>query len=92
MNEPLYAPLRRADELPGHVITEELAELHDRTFWRGCKAALVDGLPQCRGLSCNGGREPCTDRCGAEMAAGDTAPYPGFWRCLWAFLTDRRPY
>lgn len=27
--DSLYAPLRRADELPGHVITEELAELHN---------------------------------------------------------------
>ena len=55
--ESLYAPLRRADELPGHVITEELAELHNDTFWRGCQ-----------GESCKQGRAACTDRCGADTA------------------------
>lgn len=94
--ECLYAPLRNADELPGHVKTEALAELHDRTFWRGCKAALVGGLPQCRGLSCNGGRAPCTDRCGSEMAAPQAVPEAdaelGFWRAMWTFLTARRPF
>lgn len=79
--DSLYAPLRQADELPGHVITEELAELHNAAFWRGC----------C-GESCRQGRAPCTDRCGAEMGSGEDDPYPGFWRALLAFLTARRPY
>lgn len=81
MDENLYAPLRRADELPGNLVTEELAELHDRAFWRGCN-----------GSSCEQGRKACKDRCGAEMAAPQDDPYPGFWRALLAFLTDRRPY
>lgn len=55
--ECLYAPLRRADEVPTHTKTEELAELHDSTFWRGCQ-----------GESCKQGRAACTDRCGADTA------------------------
>lgn len=38
--ECLYAPLRRTDELPGHVKTEALAELHNATFWNSQPAAL----------------------------------------------------
>ena len=48
--ECLYAPLRRADEVPTHAKTEALAELHNDTFWRGCQ-----------GESCRQGREACTD-------------------------------
>ena len=55
--ECLYAPLRRADEVPTHTKTEELAELHDSTFWRGCQ-----------GESCKQGRAACTDRCEADTA------------------------
>ncbi len=55
--ECLYAPLRRADEVPTHTKTEELAELHDSTFWRGCQ-----------GESCKQGRAACTDRCEAVTA------------------------
>ena len=55
--ECLYAPLRRADEVPTHTKTEELAELPDRTPWRGCQ-----------GESCKQGRAACTDRCGADTA------------------------
>lgn len=94
--ECLYAPLRRADEVPTHAKTEELAELHDATFWRGCKAALVGGLPQCRGSSCNGGRSPCTDRCGSEMAAPQAAPEadpaPSMWRVVLAYLMGKDPF
>lgn len=39
--ECLYAPLRRTDELPGHVKTEALAELHNATFWNSQPAALL---------------------------------------------------
>lgn len=55
--ECLYAPLRRADEVPTQTKTEELAELHDSTFWRGCQ-----------GESCKQGRAACTDRCEADTA------------------------
>ena len=55
--ECLYAPLRRADEVPTHAKTEALAELHNDTFWRGCQ-----------GESCRQGRAACTDRCEADTA------------------------
>lgn len=79
--ESLYAPLRRADELPGHVITEELAELHNDTFWRGCQ-----------GESCRQGREACTDRCGAEMAAPEADTAPSMWRVVLAYLMGKDPF
>ncbi len=77
--ESLYAPLRRADELPLHVKTEALE-------------ALAIKPRNCQGESFRQGRAPCTDRCGAEMGSGEDDPYPGFWRALLAFLTARRPY
>lgn len=79
--ECLYAPLRRADEVPTHAKTEELAELHNDTFWRGCQ-----------GASCEQGRKPCTDRCGAEMAAPEPDAAPSMWRIVLAYLMGRDPF
>lgn len=77
--DSLYAPLRRADELPSHVKTDALE-------------ALAIKPRNCQGESCRQGRAPCTDRCGAEMAAPEADAAPSFWRSLVAFLMARRPY
>lgn len=77
--DSLYAPLRRADELPSHVKTDALE-------------ALAIKPRNCQGESCRQGRAPCTDRCGAEMAAPEPDAIPSFWRALLSFLTARRPY
>ena len=79
--ECLYAPLRRADEVPTHAKTEELAELHDSTFWRGCQ-----------GESCRQGRAACTDRCGAEKAAPEADAAPSMWRVVLAYLMGKDPF
>lgn len=58
--------------LKAHAAVIHMAS-HQQVSPEQAKVLSLRNLPQCRGISCNGGRLPCRERCNVEMActAGD---------------------
>ena len=52
-----------ADETARRVVSGKVALYRANEHWFNANL-----WPACRGESCQQGRKPCTDRCGAEMA------------------------